>query len=154
MRAAYARIFARCGLEAWPADAFSGAMGGRESIEFVVRTEAGEDTVLRCAACGYTANLEVARAGAMRVVDDTSELPQLSEPEAFATPGIVTIEALASPPYGVAAERQLKTLVYVADDLPVVVVVRGDDTLNEAKLSIAMGASVVRPAQVDEIVAL
>ncbi len=151
MRSAYARIFARCDLLAWPAEAFSGAMGGRESVEFVVRTEAGEDVVLRCPGCAYTANLEVARSHVPDVVDDQ---PRLAAPEAFATPGIVTIDALAGAPHHVAAERQLKTLVYMADEQPVVAVVRGDDTLNEAKLELATGASDVRPAQVEEIVAL
>jgi len=151
MRAAYSRIFARCDLEAWPAEAFSGAMGGRESIEFVVRTRAGEDVVMHCRACGYTANLEVARSRVAPVVDHRSNLAQ---PEPFATPGIVTIEALASPPHSVPAERQLKTLAYIADDHPVVAILRGDETLNDAKLEIAMGASVVRPAHVEEIVAL
>ncbi len=151
MRSAYARIFARCDLEAWPAEAFSGAMGGRESIEFVVRTEAGEDVVLQCAACGYTANVEVARSRVKRVADDASDLPAA---EAFATPGVVTIEALAAAPHRVPPTRQLKTLIYVADERPVVAVVRGDDTLNEAKLQVATGASVVRPAQIEEIVAL
>jgi prolyl-tRNA synthetase len=151
MHAAYARIFARCDLEAWPAEAFSGAMGGRESIEFIVRTGEGEDVVMHCAACSYTANLQVARSRVAPVGDQASDL---AEPEPFATPGIATIEALASEPHSVPAERQLKTLVYVADDQPVVAIVRGDDTLNEAKLEIAMGASTVRPARVQEIVAL
>jgi prolyl-tRNA synthetase len=151
MHAAYTRIFARCDLEAWPAEAFSGAMGGRESIEFVVRTGEGEDVVMHCPACSYTANLQVAHSRVAPVVEQASDL---DEPEPFATPGIVTIEALASEPHSVPAERQLKTLVYVADDQPVVAIVRGDDTLNEAKLEVAMGASRVRQAQVEEIVAL
>jgi prolyl-tRNA synthetase len=67
---------------------------------------------------------------------------------------VATIEALTRPPYSVAAERQLKTLVYVADGRPVVAVVRGDDELNEAKLQIATGATQLRPAEVEEIVTL
>jgi prolyl-tRNA synthetase len=151
MRSAYTRIFARCGLEVWPAEAFPGAMGGRESIEFVVRTDVGEDVVLHCGACGYTANTEVARSRPTRINDAPSEL---DTPESFETPGVVTIEALASPPYSVAATQQLKTLIYVADGQTVVAVVRGDDSLNEAKLQAATGASALRPAQVEEIVAL
>jgi prolyl-tRNA synthetase len=72
----------------------------------------------------------------------------------FATPGVLTIEALAQPPYRVPADHQLKTLVYVVDDQPVVAVVRGDHTLSEAKLQTTIGASVVRPARTDEIVGL
>jgi prolyl-tRNA synthetase len=75
-------------------------------------------------------------------------------PERFATPGVLTIEALAQPPYSVPHDRQLKTLVYLADGRPVVAVVRGDHTLSEAKLQTALGGSVPRPSQTDEIVAL
>src|SRR5262249_33535493 len=71
--------------------------------------------------------------------------------EEFATPGIVTIEALTAKPYSVAADQQLKTLVYVADEKPVVALVRGDDQLNEAKLQTATGAQVLRPAHPEEI---
>jgi prolyl-tRNA synthetase len=149
MRAAYSRIYARCGLEAFAAEAFSGAMGGRESIEFVVHTPVGEDTVVRCDACGYTANLEVARSRIPPVTTDAD-----NELEEFATPGVVTIDALAAPPYSVPADRQLKTLVYVGDGRPVIAVVRGDDTLNETKLQVALQCGAVRPAEADEIVAL
>lgn len=151
MKAAYARIYFRCGLPAHAAEAFSGAMGGRESIEFMVRTEAGEDEVIRCSACGYTANREVARSRLEPVADVP---PPTSVPEEFATPGALTIEALTAEPYRVAAERQLKTLVYVADGKPIVAVVRGDHALNEAKLQIATGAATVRPAQTDEMFGL
>jgi prolyl-tRNA synthetase len=151
MRAAYERIYQRCGLQAYAAEAFSGAMGGRESVEFVVETEVGEDEAVRCSACGYTANLEVARSRLAPVVDEPSTD---GAPVEFATPGVLTIDALAAPPYSVAAQRQLKTLVFVADDRPVVAVVRGDDTLNEAKLQIATEAATLRAAQAEEIFAL
>jgi prolyl-tRNA synthetase len=120
MRAAYERIFVRCGLEALPAEAFSGAMGGKESIEFVVRTPAGEDEVVHCPNCGYVANVEVARSRIAPLVDSPGVL------EEFATPGVVTIDALAAVPYSVASHRQLKTLVYVVDGKPIAAVVRGD----------------------------
>jgi prolyl-tRNA synthetase len=71
--------------------------------------------------------------------------------EKFATPGVVTIEALEQPPYAVPAVRQLKTLVYIADDRPVLAVVRGDHELNEAKLQSATGAGILRPAHPEEI---
>src|SRR5512140_1887914 len=129
-RRAYERIFTRCGLDFVAVQAHSGAMGGSGSQEFMVRTEAGEDLVAACPTCRYAANTETA----------TSRLPPqadgagLPAPEKFPTPGVVTIEALEQPPYGVAARRQLKTLVYVADEKPVVALVRGDHELNEAKL--------------------
>jgi prolyl-tRNA synthetase len=146
-RQAYEKIFTRCGLSFVAVQAHSGAMGGSESSEFMVRTDAGEDLVAACPKCRYAANTETA----------TSRLPQeadgagLPRPEKFATPGVLTIEALAAKPYGVAARRQLKTLVYMADEKPVVAIVRGDQELNEAKLQTATGAQVVRPARAEEI---
>jgi prolyl-tRNA synthetase len=122
-------------------------MGGSESSEFMVRTDAGEDLVAACPRCRYAANTETATS---RLPAETDG-PGLPAPERFPTPGVVTIEALAAPPHGVPARRQLKTLVYVADDRPVVAVVRGDQELNEAKLQTATGAQQLRPAQADEI---
>jgi len=151
MREAYNRIYARCDLPALPAEAFSGAMGGRESIEFVVRTDAGEDEVLHCSTCGYTANAEVARSRTPPIDDAPSST---SAPEEFPTPGVLTIDALSAPAYSVPPQRQLKTLVSIVDDQPVLAVVRGDDTLNEAKLQVASGAKAVRPARPDEVFAL
>jgi prolyl-tRNA synthetase len=152
IRVAYERIYARCGVEAVPAEAFSGAMGGRESIEFMVRTPAGEDEVIRCSGCGYTANAEVARSIIAADIGDGTVVAAL--PEEFPTPGVLTIDALAAAPFRVPADRQLKTLVYMADDQPVVAVLRGDHTLNEAKLQLASGSGGVRPAQTEEVVAL
>src|SRR5512137_2085087 len=146
-RQAYEKIFTRCGLDFVAVPAHSGSMGGSESSEFMVRTEAGEDLVAACPKCRYAANTETA----------TSRLEQLPDQpgppalEKFATPGVVTIEALQRQPYGVGARRQLKTLVYVADGKPVVAVVRGDQDLNEAKLQTATGAVEVRPAHPEEI---
>src|SRR4051812_38283334 len=139
-RLAYERIFRRCGLEFVTVQAHSGAMGGTGSQEFMVRTDAGEDHVASCAACGYAANLETARSRVPAVSDEAWP----GAPERFATPGVVTIDPLAQPPYGVAPHRQLKTLVYVADGKIVVAVVRGDHELNEAKLQTATGATALR----------
>jgi prolyl-tRNA synthetase len=149
-RQAYERIFSRCGLDFVAVQAHSGSMGGSESSEFMVKTDAGEDLVAACPKCRYAANTETA----------TSRLPAESdalgpaELEKFATPGVVTIEALQRQPHGVGAKRQLKTLVYMADGEPVIAVVRGDQDLNEAKLQTATGASDVRPAHPEEIPAL
>lgn len=145
-RAAYRRIFLRCGVPAVDVEAFSGTMGGRESVEFMVRTSAGEDTIVLCPGCGYAANLEVARSRVAPVADTAG-----GAVERFATPGVLTIEALASPPYNVGPTRQLKTLVYVCNSQPVVAVVRGDHALNEAKLQLATSAGDVRPARDEEI---
>jgi prolyl-tRNA synthetase len=146
-RQAYERIFRRCGLDFVAVQAHSGAMGGTGSQEFMVRTDAGEDLVAACAACGYAANTETATSRIAAERDEAGP-PGL---ERFATPGVVTIEALAQPPYGVPARRQLKTLVYVADDRLVLAVVRGDHELNEAKLQAATGAGGLRPAHPEEI---
>jgi len=148
-RRAYERIFTRCGLRFVAVEAHSGAMGGSASQEFMVRTDAGEDDVAACPLCRYAANTETAQSrGAARPLDPGE---RLSAPRKFPTPGVRTIEALAAPPHGRPAARQLKTLVYVADDRPVLAVVRGDDELNEAKLQTATGASALRPAHPEEI---
>ncbi len=146
-RGAYERIFSRCGLDFVAVQAHSGAMGGSESSEFMVKTDAGEDLVAACPRCRYAANTETATSRLPAEADG----PGLAATERFATPGVVTIEALEQKPYGVAGTRQLKTLVYMADEKPVVAVVRGDQELNEAKLQTATGAQVIRPAHPEEI---
>jgi prolyl-tRNA synthetase len=146
-RRAYERIFTRCGIEFVAVQAHSGSMGGSESSEFMVRTDAGEDLVAACPKCRYAANTETATSRIAAEQDGAGA----AAPERFATPGVVTIEALEQKPYGVAAKRQLKTLVYLADERPVVAVVRGDQELNEAKLQTATGAQAVRPARAEEI---
>jgi prolyl-tRNA synthetase len=161
-RGAYERIFQRCGVATVMVQAHSGAMGGSGSAEFMARTEAGEDLVVAGPSCGYAANVETATSRVLgfgvRVSGEEESAPQPDtqnpKPTRFATPGVLTIEALAQPPYNVPAESQLKTLVYVADGTPVVAVVRGDHALSEAKLQTILGASVIRPAQPDEIVDL
>ncbi|HSN13991.1 MAG TPA: proline--tRNA ligase [Anaeromyxobacteraceae bacterium] len=149
-RQAYERIFSRCGLEFVAVQAHSGSMGGSESSEFMVKTDAGEDLVAACPKCRYAANTETASSR----LPAESDAPGPAELEKFATPGVVTIEALQRQPHGVGAKRQLKTLVYMADGEPVIAVVRGDQDLNEAKLQTATGASDVRPAHPEEIPAL
>jgi prolyl-tRNA synthetase len=146
-RRAYERIFTRCGLDFVAVQAHSGAMGGSGSQEFMVRTDAGEDLVAACPRCRYAANTETATSRIPAEADGEG----LAAPERFATPGVVTIEALAAPPYRVPARRQLKTLVYMVDDRPVVAVVRGDHELNEAKLQTATGGALLRPAHPEEI---
>lgn len=149
-RLAYHRIFSRCGLSFAAVDAHSGAMGGSQSTEFMVKTDAGEDHIAFCPSCEYAANVEKAQSRVGLIEDG----PGLEVPEKFPTPGVRTIEDLEQPPFHVEAKRQLKTLVYVADDQPVIAVVRGDQELNDAKLQTATGAQEVRPAHQDEIVEL
>jgi prolyl-tRNA synthetase len=146
-RQAYVRIFGRCGLKTVQVEAHSGAMGGSGSTEFMVATDAGEDLIASCEKCGYAANTEKARSQ----VETPDKYQSAAVTESFATPGVVTIEALSKAPYGVAADQQLKTLVYVVDGKPVVAIVRGDDELNEAKLQSATAGQVLRPAHAEEI---
>lgn len=146
-RQAYEKIFTRCGLDFVAVQAHSGSMGGSESSEFMVRTDAGEDLVAACPRCRYAANTETATSRVAAEADG----PGLAAPEKFPTPGVVTIEALEQAPHSVPARRQLKTLVCMADERPVIAVVRGDQELNEAKLQTATGAQVVRPAHAEEI---
>jgi prolyl-tRNA synthetase len=148
-RRAYERIFTRCGLQFVAVEAHSGAMGGSESSEFMVRTDAGEDDVAACPRCRYAANTETARSKGP--VAPVLSGARLDAPRRFPTPGVRTIEALAKPPHRRPGAMQLKTLVYVADGIPVLAVVRGDDELNEAKLQTATGATALRPAHPEEI---
>jgi prolyl-tRNA synthetase len=150
-REAYKKIFTRCGIEFSIVEASSGSMGGSESNEFVARTDAGEDLIASCSNCDYAANLEKATSR-LPVIEDE---PGPNAPEEFPTPGVRTIEDLAKTPYLVAANRQIKTLVYVATlndhATPVLALLRGDQQLHEVKLNDALGSTAVRPAQAEEI---
>lgn len=146
---AYRRIFARMGLRAVDVEASSGAMGGTESIEFIQRSDAGEDWVVTCETCDYRANIERA-VSALDPIDDG----QSGELERFPTPQLRTIRALAEAhPDIAAANRQIKTLVYMVDESPVLVMLRGDHDLQEQKLLDAVGVSedAARPANTEEI---
>jgi prolyl-tRNA synthetase len=143
---AYTRIFARCGLKAFPVEADTGVIGGNYSHEFMVPAETGENEVVFCEACGYAANIEKATSG----VPKTAARELGPAVEKFATPGVVTIEALSKEPYKVHANRQIKTLVYIADSKPIIILIRGDDQLNETKLMAKTGAVHVRPATPEE----
>ena len=145
--AAYTKIFTRIGAEAVPVAASSGAMGGSDSVEFMIPSESGEDDVVHCPACGYAANLERATSAIPLVVDE----PGSGAPERFPTPGVRTIQDLVEFDGGAAAERQIKTLVYVLDDELALVLLRGDHALVEQKLRDGTGATEVRPARPDEI---
>jgi prolyl-tRNA synthetase len=146
---AYTRIFQRCGLKAIAVEADTGVMGGKFSHEFMVPAETGENEVVYCEACGYAANVEKATSAAPR----QAAAAPAGTVEKFATPGVVTIEALAQAPYSVAGDRQIKTLVYIADSKPVLILLRGDDQLNEAKLAGVLGTPTFRPAEAEEIYA-
>jgi len=156
---AYTKIFQRCGLKFTAVDASSGAMGGSQSTEFMVLTDAGEDLVAICDQCGYAANTEKAVARLPAIKEESGSAAASdganNAPERFDTPNIKTIEQLANFAGGAAADSQIKTLVYVLDESPALtlILMRGDHELNETKLLAATGAQTMRPAQEQEIVA-
>ena len=142
---AYVAIFNRLGLDAFPVEASSGAMGGSASIEFMVESEAGEDDVARCSSCGYSANVERASA-ALPAIENREGL---DAPESFPTPDIRTIAALIE--LGHPAEHQIKTLVYLVDSQVTLILLRGDHPFLEQKFIDITGATELRPATEEEI---
>lgn len=168
-REAYNRIFTRCGLKFSMVEASSGAMGGSASNEFVAKTSAGEDLVATCENCGYAANVEKATSRLAEAKDGVG----LDFPAEFPTPGVRTIEDLATFDGGVPANQQIKTLIYFGDGaksdadskshqrereverpLALLVLLRGDHQLHETKLTDALAGRVVHPASAVEIHAL
>jgi prolyl-tRNA synthetase len=154
---AYCRIFDRCGLQYVVVEAHSGAMGGSQSHEFMVYTDAGEDLVVSCPNCKYAANLEKATSR----LDAVEDYPDVGDgkPVPVHTPGMKTIEDVARF-LGVSPKNKMKTLALMATDpirhdldyvLPVIVFMRGDHTLNEAKLASAIGTGHFRPMHPEEI---
>jgi prolyl-tRNA synthetase len=145
---AYCRIFDRCGLKYAAVEAHSGAMGGSQSHEFMVASEAGEDFVARCPQCGYSANLEkaVARPQPPSAPDPVGD----RDPEPFHTPGRKTIREVAEFT-GLPETSQMKSLVLVAGGKPVLVVLRGDHQLSETKFGAASGHVEFRPALPHEL---
>jgi len=160
--AAYDRIFARCGLECHRVESDSGFMGGAQAHEYMAPSRAGEDRVALCPACGYSANVELARSRArapqtQEVHGETARAAGAGEsggsaPREVATPEQRTIdevsEFLGTPP-----SSMIKTLLYMAGDSPVLVLVRGDHSLHESKL-IRCLKSEVRPAHPEEVEAI
>src|SRR5215831_16949358 len=153
----YRRIFDRCGLKYAVVEAHSGAMGGSASNEFMVMTDAGEDMVANCAKCDYAANLEKATSQ----LAPAQDLPGEGAPEEVHTPGMKTIEEVAKF-LGVSPTQKIKTLalMQLEDDAKnpaqkktraVIVLLRGDHSLNEAKLSTVLGGKEFRPMHPEEI---
>ena len=142
---AYLRTFRRLDLDAQPVEASSGAMGGSASIEFMVESDAGEDDVAICEGCGYAANVERATAAPTPV----ENRPGSDSPEAFPTPGVRTIAALAEA--GHPPVHQVKTLVYRVDGALTLILLRGDHPFLEQKFADATGAVDIVPAEADEI---
>lgn len=144
MYEAYVRIFQRCGLKFRAVEADSGAIGGSYSHEFMVLAESGEDQIVNCTACSYAANLERAE-----VKEDENATPPESSGfaavERVETPDQRTIDEVARF-LNVTSQDLVKTLIYVVDDEPVAVLVRGDHELNDAKLKNVLDAQTVEMA--------
>ncbi len=145
---AYTRSFERCGLKFMFVEAYSGMMGGSVSAEFAAPAASGEDSIASCE-CGYAANLEKAESNLPPVEDLSSD----KAPEPFATPGQKTIEDLAKFT-GESPARMIKTLVYMVESQPTLILLRGDHVLSETKLATALGTGVFRPATAAEALAL
>jgi prolyl-tRNA synthetase len=155
---AYRRIFDRCGLKYVVVEADSGAMGGSQSHEFMVRTPAGEDQVVSCEKCNYAANMDKATSK-LAAVEDLAATGE-GNPLEVHTPGQKTIEDVARF-LGVSPKNKIKTLALMIEEKdsktgkvvprPVVVLLRGDHQLNEAKLSSAVEGKETRPMQAEEI---
>src|SRR5512146_41508 len=151
----YRRIFDRCGLKYSVVEAHSGAMGGSQSHEFMVISDAGEDLIATCGKCGYAANLEKANSR----LEPIEELPDDGQPAPVHTPGQKTIEDVARF-LGVSPKQKIKTLALMITETdgagkpknrPLIALVRGDHMLNEAKLTTAIEGKTYRPMHEEEI---
>ena len=157
----YCRIFDRCGLKYMVVEAHSGAMGGSLSHEFMVRTPAGEDLIVSCEKCNYAANMEKATSQ-LELVEDLKPEGD-GNPLLVHTPGMKTIEDVARF-LGVSPKNKIKTLALMANEVDstsgkakpraVILLMRGDHQMNEAKLSSAVAGRETRPMQEEEIAAL
>jgi len=158
LREVYQRIFDRCGLKYMIIEADSGAMGGSGSEEFMVRTPAGEDQIASCDSCDYAANVEKATSKLAAVDDLASEGD--GNPLEVHTPGQKTIEDVARF-LGVSPKNKIKTLALMTQETDsktgkvklraVVLLLRGDHQMNEAKLASAVGGKETRPMEEEEI---
>ncbi len=142
---AYKKIYERCGLDFVVVEADSGAIGGKESHEFMVLAESGEDIILSCSKCDYAANVE--KAESVKPEGKTGEMLQIEE---VATPGRVTIEEVANF-LNVPEIQTLKAVFYASDGQMVFVAIRGDIEVNEVKLKNALGCHELRLATEDEV---
>ena len=144
---AYKRIYQRCGLDAVVAEADSGAIGGKESHEFMVLAESREDIILSCSSCSYVANVEKAESK-IPTHDGGKPMPM----QEVATPGMTTIAEVASF-LKIPQSQTLKAVFYRADGEVVFVAIRGDIEVNEVKLKNALGCQQLHLATEAEVAA-
>ena len=148
MKEAYEKFFKRVGVLSIAVEADTGVMGGSYSHEFMVPAEIGDDDIIYCEESGYAANREKASSGI--VPKDLADAAPAGAIEEFVTPGVVTIAALEAAPYSVPGDKQFKTLVFIGDGKPFLVILRGSDELEEAKLG-SLGFTLFRQATAEEI---
>ena len=144
MRQAYYNIYRRCGVPVVAVQADSGAIGGKQSEEFIFLTDIGEDNIILCQDCGYAANQERAEFDRGESTGSDGELTEV------ATPGITTIEALADF-LGIPQQATAKAAFFLVDGEPTFAVVRGDLEVNELKLMNALDARDARPLLPEEV---
>lgn len=142
---AYRKIFTKCGLQFFVVGASSGAMGGTGSEEFMVKSEAGEDTVAYCESCGYAANVEVA-ISKISSPERESESKQVYQ---IHTPNVKSIDELCEF-LNINEQLCAKSRIYINNNQPILVLMQGNDEVNETKLEKAVG-SAIRPAHPDEL---
>jgi len=142
---AYKNVYSRCGLPAVIVEADSGAIGGKESHEFMLIAETGEDGIVHCPNCSYAANLEKAQSEKPKF-----EMKAALPIEEISTPNIKTIEEVANF-VGIAPYQTLKAVFYSADNELVFVVIRGDMEVNETKLRNLLKSSELRLATEAEV---
>ena len=145
---AYSRIFSRCGLSFRAVEADTGNIGGSFSHEFMVMADTGEDALVFCSSCDYAANVEKAEVARpeKKTVDESEFLPI----EEIHTPDVRTIEEVCAF-LDVTPQDVVKTLIFLSDDAPVAVLVRGDEEINEAKLRSYLGCDSLELATDDII---
>ncbi|MCX6155034.1 MAG: proline--tRNA ligase [Candidatus Kapabacteria bacterium] len=146
-RTAYQKIFDSIGLKYFIVSASSGAMGGRQSEEFMVESDSGEDTCAVCDDCGYAANFEIATSD----VEPVGRIQSDDHYEEFATPNAKTINELIVQ-FNLTEDQCAKSVVYIVDSAPVLIFMRGNDEMNETKLQSIFKTNQVRPAEADELV--
>ena len=147
MATGYRNIYRRCDLPVLMAEADSGAIGGKDSHEFILATPTGEDTVITCPGCGYTANAEKAVASYKDVpVEREQSLEEVS------TPGVKTIAGLAQF-LDIPSDKTIKAVFYLGDGEVVFVAIRGDLEVNEVKLKNTLHADELRLATDEEVAA-
>jgi prolyl-tRNA synthetase len=149
MQDAYARIFDRCGLTHALVEADTGAIGGKDSHEFMVLAESGEDAIARCPGCGYAANVE--KAEVKPSPGESGGGGGATPPsEIVPTPGKRTVEEV-SEFLGIPAARFIKTMIYRTESGPVMALVRGDLQVNDLKLRRLLGARDLELAEDAEV---